>query len=313
MKKKRLIYFIILLTFLCGNSDYLKAQDSQPTKTEKKGSRFGSLMKKVGEATTGINMTNEPFVVNTLSTRFKVEFINCIGNSAEQKFQIFLKITNKGTNESNMCVGGNCTGKSSAVDNEGNNYKSNSCAGDCKDFPTDIPVKVMIEFEKVLPSIKSLEVIKLNVGNFGNIELRNIPINWDAVLAENTKTGLEETKPSSLTNSQASKYDIELVSCMGDIAKQHVEITLKVKNKSTNERICIGGNCTGKSMAVDSDGNSYKSESCAGDCIDLPTGINVKAVVGFNQILPTVKIFDYMKLNVGNGIIEIHNLTVNWK
>ena len=49
MKKKRLIYFIILLTFLCGNSDYLKAQDSQPTKTEKKGSRFGSLMKKVGE------------------------------------------------------------------------------------------------------------------------------------------------------------------------------------------------------------------------------------------------------------------------
>ncbi|VBB43769.1 exported hypothetical protein [uncultured Paludibacter sp.] len=313
MKKRNLMYAVVTFIFLCSNLVLVNAQDNQNTKTQKKSSKFGSFLKKVGEATTGINMTDESFVVNPISTRFKVEFVDCIGNSAEQKFQVYLKITNKGTNESNMCVGGSCGGSSLAVDNEGNSYKPNKCAGDCKDFPTGIPVKVMVEFEKVLPSVKSLEVIKLNLKSYGVVELRNIPLKWDAALAENPITALSEIKQTSLTNSLTSKYDIELVNCAGDSAKQRIEITLKVKNKGTNEHICIGGSCSGNSMAVDSDGNSYKSESCAGDCVDLPTGINVKAVVGFNEVLPSVKMFDYMKLNVGNGFIEIRNLSVNWK
>lgn len=313
MKKERFIF--VMATFLiCGFFvQNIVAQSEQTNKTEKKKSGFGSFLKKVGETATGINMTDEQFVVNPLSARFNVEIADCVGNSSEQKFDVILKITNKSTNESNMCVGGSCSGSSMAVDKEGNSYKPASCAGDCKDFPTGVAVKVVVTFEKILPTLTAMEVIKLNLKNYGVIELRNMKIKWDAAPAETIADTAIQTQQVALVNSLASKYDIELVSCEGDIAKQRVDVTLKVKNKSTNERVCIGGSCSGNSMAVDADGNSYKSESCAGDCKDLPTGINVKAVVGFENILPSIKAFDYMKLNVGNGFIEIRNLTVNWK
>lgn len=311
MKTNRFIYAFVAFLLLSASLTSAVAQEN--TTTEKKGSKFGSFLKKVGETTTGINMSDEQFIVNPLATRFKVEIIDCIGNSAEQKFDVILKITNKSTNESNMCVGGSCSGASSAVDKEGNSYKPNKCAGDCKDFPTGVPVKVTVTFEQILPTVKGMEVIKVSLGSYGTVELRNVNIKWDAISAENTQTSTAEPEQTSLKNSLVSKYDIELVSCNGDIANQHIELTLKIKNKSTNENICIGGNCSGGSMAVDSDGNSYKTESCAGDCKDLPTGVNVKAVVGFNEILSTVKSFDYVKLSVGNGFIEIRNLAVNWK
>lgn len=307
---------IVAFIFLCGNVFFANAQDDKTTKTEKKSSKFGSFLKKVGEVATGINMSNDPFVVNPLNNRFKVEFIDCIGNSAEQKFQLYLKITNNGTNESNMCVGEGCGDSSMAVDNAGNSYKPNRCAGDCNAYPTGVPVKTMVEFEKVLPSVKMMEIIKLNIGNYGSIELRNIPLKWNAVISETSNPVsdvLNEIKQMSFTNSLASKYDIQLVSCVGDSAKQRVEITLKLKNKGTNERVCVGDGCGDSSLAIDADGNSYKPEACAGDCVDLPTGINVKTVVGFKEILPNVKMFDYMKLNVNNGVIEIRNLSVNWK
>ncbi len=313
MKKVNSIYVLILF-FLCSVlTSNVFAQEEQANKTEKKKSGFGSFLKKVGETATGINMTDEQFVVNPLSARFNVEVIDCVGNSSEQKFDVILKITNKSTNESNMCVGGSCSGGSMAVDKEGNSYKPASCAGDCKDFPTGVSVKVVVTFEKILPSVNAMEVIKLNLKNYGVVELRNMKIKWDVAPVESNTNLVVQTQQASLVNSLASKYDIELVSCEGDNAKQRVDITLKVKNKSTNERICIGGSCSGNSMAIDSDGNSYKSESCAGDCKDLPTGINVKAAVGFENILPSVKSFDYVKLNIGNGVIEIKNLTVSWK
>lgn len=309
MTKK--IFLGVLLSFFLFSNHFspATAQDTQQ-KTEKKSSKFGSLLKKVGEKTTGINMTDEQFIVNPLSSKFNIEIVDCIGNSAEQKFELTLKITNKSTNESNLCIGGNCNG-SSAVDKDGNSYKPDRCAGDCKDFPTNVPVKVKILFEKVLPTVTDMEVIKLTVGYKGTVELRNVKINWDAVPAEiavNT-----ESKEASLVNSLSSKYEIVLVGCEGDAATQHVTIALKIKNKSTNEKICVGGNCSGNSMAIDADGESYKTESCAGDCKDLPTGVFVKAVVGFNQILTSVKTFDYVKLSVGNGAIEIKNLPIEWK
>ena len=313
MKKKKLFYALFLLC-LSANVFDVVAQDNQTPKTEKKGSRFGSFMKKVGEATTGINMTDEPFVVNPNAARFKVDIVDCIGNSAEQKFTLTLKITNKGTNESNMCIGGSCGGNTLAVDKQGNSYKSDRCAGDCKDFPTNVPVKVTLIFEKVLPSVQGLEVIKFNLGNYGNVELRNIKLSWDVPSAEPTSSNVAmSSSATALTNSLSSKYDIQLVSCDGDVASQRVAITLKFKNKATNERICVGGSCGGNTLAVDLDGNSYKSETCAGDCIDLPTGVFVKSVTNLEKVLPTVKAFDYVKISVGNSFIELRNLPVNWK
>lgn len=312
MKKCLFIYAFIAFYLVGGGLMYTTAQENTTAK-EKKTSKFGSFLKKVGETATGINMTDEQFIVNPISSRFKVEIVDCIGNSAEQKFEVLLKIINTGINESNICIGGSCGGNSLAVDKDGNSYKPNACAGDCKDFPTNVPVKVKVTFEKVLPDVKNLEVVKLNIGNFGVVELRNLMLNWDSAQKEVAPSDATGTSQGTLVNSLASKYDVEIVGCMGDLAKQRVEITLKVKNKATNERICIGSSCSGGSMAVDADGNSYKTESCAGDCKDLPTGIFVKAIVGFTEILPSVKSFDYIKLNIGNGTIEIRNIAIDWK
>nr|WP_321358791.1 hypothetical protein [uncultured Draconibacterium sp.] len=300
---------MVLVASLCAVTTVF----GQDNTKHKKKSKFGSFMKKVGEATTGINMTDELFMVNSLSSTFKVEFVSCTGSSAAQTFDVVLKITNKATNE-RLCVGGSCTGNTTAIDSEGNSYKSAYCAGDCKDFPTNVPVKVNISFEKILPDVSYLESLKFNIGDKGEVEIRNIPVQWDvAAVEQNQNTSEVAENDGLLSNSIASEFDAELVGCYGDSVKQSIEIVLKLKNKSTNKKLCIGGSCSGKSMAVDVDGNSYESSSCAGDCKDFPTGVFIKSIVTFEKILPTVQKLDYVKLNIGDeGNIEMRGLPVDW-
>lgn len=315
MKKTKIIYYLIMVALLFGSAiPQTFAQNNKTQKeTRKKKSGFGSFLKKVGEAATGINMTDELFMVNPLSSSFNVEMTGCLGNSTAQQFDLILKITNKSTNE-RLCVGGGCGKKTMAIDEDGNTYNASGCAGDCKNFPTNVPIKVKIRFKKVLPSVKSLELIKFNIGNKGHVELRNVPIQWDAALEntepQSTPDGYVST---AIKNSLASKFDLEVVGCYGNSSKQSFELVLKLKNKTTNKKLCIGGSCSHRTLAIDADGNSYAASTCAGDCKNFPTDVFVKSTILFKNVLPSVKMLDYLKFNVGSeGDIEIRNLPITW-
>lgn len=186
MKNKNLLLLIVVMGCLFGSNicfaqqDTIRTEQQSSGKEEKKKSKFGSFIKKVGEATTGINMTNEMFIVNPDPLKLDIEFVECKGNTSGQYFEVVLKIKNKSTND-RLYVG--AMGSTKAFDSDGNSYETTFSSGKDYDIPTNVPVKVSVKYVKVLPSVAHLELI--NVGTmkngvkYGVIELHNVPVVWE--------------------------------------------------------------------------------------------------------------------------------------
>jgi hypothetical protein len=102
---------------------------------------------------------------------------NCEGNNKEQTIDLTLVLTNHGPNTD---LG---LRKAVAVDAEGNEYetyqiKIGSGSSNNKVY-TDVPVKTIFKFEKVLPSVKLLKLIAIEfTGNNGGFEYKDIPVTW---------------------------------------------------------------------------------------------------------------------------------------
>lgn len=178
MKQK--ILFIALALFLVGN---VNAQsDTTSQKKEKEKGKFGSFMRKVGEQTTGINMTDEPFIVNPLKSAIEIKFVGAYGDPTTGKVMVVIKAKNK-TYESNATFGSGAD-KSAAFDKKGKTYKAGEWVGKSYDTPKDLWVEVNIEnaIREVPNTLDAFELINmycyLNANNRGLIELRNIPIQW---------------------------------------------------------------------------------------------------------------------------------------
>lgn len=64
--------------------------------------------------------------------------------------------------------------------NEYETYKINvGSSSSSNKIYTDVPVKTIIKFEKVLPSVKLLKIIAIEfTGNNGGFEYKNIPVTW---------------------------------------------------------------------------------------------------------------------------------------
>ncbi len=169
--------------------DSVTVQKDQPK--EKKKSKFGSLLGKAVEVSTGLNVTNEPFIVNPLSGDFAVEFVSCQGNPSDGRVSLTFKVKSY-INETGATFGGSTSGngESLAFAADGKNYKPYSSAGESVGVAKGTWVEVTLDaknsFYNVPTELKMFEVIKLsfsfNAKTRGLLEFRNIPINWGAAI-----------------------------------------------------------------------------------------------------------------------------------
>jgi hypothetical protein len=113
------------------------------------------------------------------ATSKKMDFLltKCEGNIKEQTVTVTLIVTNHGPN-TDLSLN-----KSIGVDAEGNEYKTYGInigtGGSRNKVFTDVPVKTTFQFEKVLPSVKLLKLIAVDIGgNDPGFEYKDIPITW---------------------------------------------------------------------------------------------------------------------------------------
>jgi hypothetical protein len=113
------------------------------------------------------------------ATSKKMDFLltKCEGNIKEQTVTVTLIVTNHGPN-TNLSFQ-----KATGVDVEANEYETYGIkigsGGSSNKVFTDVPVKTIFQYEKVLPSIKMLKLIAVEFsGNDPGFEYKDIPVTW---------------------------------------------------------------------------------------------------------------------------------------
>lgn len=292
---------------------------------EKKKSKFGSFMRKMGESTTGINMTDEPFITNPVSDQLDLQIIGCYGDSASRQVQLVLMVTSKKSTFEAAVIGGG----TEAYDTKGNVFKEYSSSGDDALLPLGIPVRYTIKrIEKVPPTLKAFELIRakyyLNAGNHSGgqkkmIELHNIPIQWNKDPDSESMSTEPTGKKVLISSPVKSCADIELAGCYGDSKTGSVQLVLLVKSKANYKEATFGGNL----QAYDTNGNLYKQNGSVADAVSLPAGIPVKySVEGIRTVPASVKEFAiirmkwYLDANNHSGNtqtkLELRNVPIQW-
>ena len=113
-------------------------------------------------------------------TSSKIDFnlISCVGNIKEQTVSLVLTLVNHDANRPLQFS------RAKAIDLEGNEYPTHQISigsgGIRNDLYTDVPIKVLIKYNKVLPSVKLFKIIPLEYydDNSTGIEYRDITVTW---------------------------------------------------------------------------------------------------------------------------------------
>jgi hypothetical protein len=190
---KKVLLMLFLATFVassCAVAQNTSNAETKKEEKEKKPSKIGSFIKKAGEQATGLNLTDEPFIVNPNSMDFDAEFVGAYGNSGTGNVTIIFKVKNK-TSAASAAFGGSTGGKgnTTAFDTKGKTYSAYS--GDSKRYDTakgiwtEVTLDGKYSFEKVPSDLKAFELINMSfyfdAKVRGILEFRNIPIQWDVV------------------------------------------------------------------------------------------------------------------------------------
>ncbi len=115
------------------------------------------------------------------SSQIDFNFLKCEGNTKTQTVDFVITLVNRGANR----VFQFHTTKS--IDLEGNEYDYPStrlgAAESRNTIYTDVPIKAVFTFKKVLPSVKMFKIVPISYfhgdpGNDISIEFKDIPIVW---------------------------------------------------------------------------------------------------------------------------------------
>ncbi len=120
-----------------------------------------------------------------LITSSKIDFnlVSCKGNIKEQTVTVQLILTNHAANQEFQFS------SATAVDIEGNEFKYNKIKlgseGSRNKIYTDVPIKTLITFSMVLPSVKLMKLIAVEYydderpGRSIGFEYKDIPVEWN--------------------------------------------------------------------------------------------------------------------------------------
>lgn len=191
---RKSILFIALALFAAGSlmaqtdtettSSKKESKKTENTEKEKKEKgKFGAFLGRLGEATTGINMTDEPFIVNPLSSQIDVQLVGAYGNPTNGEVTLVIKVKMK-THDKYAGFGG--YNGLMAYDKNGKTYKGGASTDKEIQTPKDLWVELKLDgyhiIQKVPETLAAFELINLKAHvartNRATIELRNIPILW---------------------------------------------------------------------------------------------------------------------------------------
>ena len=125
-------------------------------------------------------------IANPASKSFSIDFVEAVGNSADNSVTVVVKATAIDMNYANTHIGDNNV---TAYDADGNEYKSND-SSPAKNLTVGVPVK--FEFSKLVnvpATVSMLPVVyttyyinsdkSSKAGNLGTfIQLKNVPVKW---------------------------------------------------------------------------------------------------------------------------------------
>lgn len=174
---KKHIIFIMAMVLSCG---LVFAQENP--KKEKKKSKVGSFLRKVGETSTGINMSNELYITSENAWEdIEVELSGCYGNS--QSGEVYMVITVKSGKNRHLSVS-----PKTAVNAKGKIYevKDRFSSQIYKDVIKDILTEYNLEelaFINVPATLPSFEAVQIKIDK-GTYTFHNVPIQWDITQPE---------------------------------------------------------------------------------------------------------------------------------
>ena len=327
MKNMKIMVFIMaVILAMPSNAVAQNGTDNQQTEqnSQKKKSKFGSFVRKVGEASTGINMSNEMFIVNPANSYVDIQLVGCYGDSKTQRVNLIFTAKSKSGDYNSARFGGS----TEAYDAKGNSFKEYDSVGESVSLPANVPVKYTIKrIEKVPSTLQAFELISskwyLDAGHHdqgkSKIEFRNVPIQWDVTPSQATGITPAITGNTTIENPANSLIDINFVGCYGDSINQNVQLVFLVKSKSGKYESARFG---GSSQAYDANGNGYKEYSSGGESISITEGIPVKYTIKrIEKIPPTIKGLSIISVkwyldaghhDQGKSKIEFKNVPIQW-
>ena len=115
----------------------------------------------------------------------------------------------------------------------------------------------------------------------------------------------------TISNSCSDWLDFELVSVIGSRGSQMVQLTVKITQHSTNQRMSVGGGL----VAYDCDGVEHSRDWSAGGTFDFFTDVPVKTSFEIpGKINPnTTIVMPVISFKVGDCRIEMRNVTIDWR
>ncbi|MBP3764113.1 MAG: hypothetical protein J6I49_09620 [Bacteroidales bacterium] len=190
---------VALVAVMAMGSVPASAQSDKPEqkteKKEKKKSKFGSFVRRVGEATTGINMSDE-LMVNMpmeLKMHVKVGEVTAVGDPASG--QVLITVTVTTTEDARFNCGSVDLNGDKCLDAKGREYKVNGLwRADAENAQTKkgIPHTYQYVAYGIPTDLTSIELLPLGYGYYAGgfktttidthevINIRNIPIEWSA-------------------------------------------------------------------------------------------------------------------------------------
>ncbi len=115
------------------------------------------------------------------SSKIDFNFLECKGNTKEQTVEFVMSLVSHDANQEFQF------NETSAVDMEGNEYPYGNVSiggkGVRNTIRTDIPIKTVVVFKKVLPAVKMLKDIAISYfygepGHHIEIEFKDVPVKW---------------------------------------------------------------------------------------------------------------------------------------
>lgn len=241
----------------------LSTVSAQNEPKEKKQSKFGSFIRRVGESATGINMSNELFVSFDMKAQTAAQILEvaCEGNpaSGELLVTILAKAKKNGTT---MELG---SGDSFAADAKGNRYtivpRTSKSTGHL-DLMVDVPTRYEFIVKDVPTALTAIELLSIgfyivtpdfrigsNAAGVELMQIRNIPIKWKEMPTQNIVN--ESYALSAIT-------DINIVSCEGDKATGNVIVVIGATTQHKEASLSLGSNDY-RIEAFDKSGNKFIS------------------------------------------------------
>lgn len=188
---------MLVAAFLALEAQPLMAQNDnsgqQTEKKEKKKSKFGSFIRKVGEATTGINMSDELMVKMPLELKMhvKVGEVTAVGDPASG--QVLITVSVVTTEDARFNCGSVDLNGDKCMDSKGKEYRVNGLwRADSENAQTKkgIPHSYQYVAYGLPTDLSAIELLPLAYGYYASgykttsidtheeIQIRNIAIEW---------------------------------------------------------------------------------------------------------------------------------------